>query len=427
MEKFEVIVVGGGLAGLAAAYCLAKDGIEVLVVERGDYSGAKNVTGGRLYLNPVRHLLPDIWDEAPLERYVGQEIITLMGENSSTSIRLSSERFREKPYHSFTILRAKFDKWFSEKVAEAGGMIVTKQKVDDLIQENGKVQGIVAGEDKIYANVVLVADGAISLITQKVGLRGNHQPKDFAVGIKEIIEMPSQTIEERFNLGDGEGAAQLYVGSITRGMFGGGFLYTNLGSISLGIVVGIKDLMERQPPIEAPQLIDEFKERPEVASLIKGGETVEYSAHTISEGGINTMPRLYSDGILVAGDAAGFTLNTGLTVRGMEFALASGVLAAKVIKRSVEKKDFSKQSLSYYESLLRDSFIMKDLNTFKGAPHFLDNRNLFTLYPQFVGDTLEKLMFIDDEPKRKLSSTVLGQVRRLCPSLLKDIWGAFRI
>ena len=63
-EKFEAIVVGGGLAGLSAAYCLARDGVEVLVVERGDYCGAKNVTGGRLYLNPVRHLLPDIWDTA---------------------------------------------------------------------------------------------------------------------------------------------------------------------------------------------------------------------------------------------------------------------------------------------------------------------------------------------------------------------------
>jgi len=70
MDNFDVIVVGGGLAGLSAAYCLAKEGIGVLVVERGDYSGAKNITGGRLYLNPIRSLLPDIIEKAPLERFV---------------------------------------------------------------------------------------------------------------------------------------------------------------------------------------------------------------------------------------------------------------------------------------------------------------------------------------------------------------------
>ena len=107
LDNFDVIVVGGGLAGFSAAYCLAKAGIGVLVVERGDYSGAKNVTGGRLYLNPVRNLLPDIWDQAPLERCVTKERITMMGETSSVSMELSSRKFGQKPHHSYTILRAK--------------------------------------------------------------------------------------------------------------------------------------------------------------------------------------------------------------------------------------------------------------------------------------------------------------------------------
>jgi electron transfer flavoprotein-quinone oxidoreductase len=258
VENFDVIVVCGGLAGQSAAYCQAKAGIGVLVIDRGDYSGAKNVTGGRLYLNPVRNLLPDIWDEAPLERCVTKERICLMGESSSVSVELSSQRFGQKPYHSFTILRAKFDKWLAERVVEAGGMVVIKNKVDDLILEGGKVKGIIAGEDKIPANVVLAADGVLSLIAEKAGLRQQHNPKDFAVGIKEVIELPSQTIEQRFNLKEGEGLAKVFVGAITRGMFGGGFLYTNLSSISLGLVVRIKDLMEKQPPIEAPQLFEDF-------------------------------------------------------------------------------------------------------------------------------------------------------------------------
>jgi electron transfer flavoprotein-quinone oxidoreductase len=411
MENFDVIVVGGGLAGLSAAYCLAKAGIGVLVVERGDYSGAKNVTGGRLYLNPVRNLLPDIWDKAPLERCVTKERICLMGESSSVSVELSSQRFGQKPYHSFTILRAKFDQWLAERVVEAGGMVVTKNKVDDLILDGGKVKGIIAGGDEIPASVVLAADGVLSLIAEKAGLRQQYNPKDFALGIKEVIELPPQTIEQRFNLKEGEGLAEVFVGAMTRGMFGGGFLYTNLSTVSLGLVVRITDLMEKQPPIEAPQLFEDFKHRPEIESLINSGETIEYSAHVIPEASSGGISRLYSDGILVVGDAAGFALNTGLTVRGMDFAIGSGVLAARAIIAATKKRDFSSQSLAEYNRLLKESFVLKDLNTFKYAPHFLDNSRLMTLYPQTACDVLEKLMFIGDQPKKKMSSTVFDEIR----------------
>jgi electron transfer flavoprotein-quinone oxidoreductase len=422
MDKFDTIIVGGGLAGLAAAYRLAKDGLEVLVIERGDYSGAKNVTGGRLYINPVRSLLPEIWDEAPLERFVGQETITMMGEASSISIKLSSDRFRRTPHHSYTILRAKFDKWLADKAAEAGALMVTKQKVDDVMRENGRIVGIVAGEDRLLADVVIIANGAMSLLTEKAGLSQRHKPKEMAVGIKEVIELPEQTINERFNLNESEGAAQLFMGSLTKGMFGGGFLYTNRESLSLGMVVGISDLMAAQPPIEAPDLIEDFKARPEIAQLIKGGETVEYSAHVISEGGLKTVPRLYDDGILVAGDAAGFTLNTGLTVRGMEMAIASGVMAARTVKEAKEKKDFSRAALAGYQQQLQDSFVMKDLATFRKAPEVLEMPNLFRLYPEFACSLMEKMMYIGEQPKRKLSTTALSEIKsKLGWSWIKDV------
>jgi electron transfer flavoprotein-quinone oxidoreductase len=428
MDKFDAIIVGGGLAGLSAAYCMAKDGLEVLVIERGDYSGAKNVTGGRLYINPVRALLPEIWREAPLERFVGQETITMMGEASSISIKLSSDHFRRDPHHSFTILRAKFDQWLADKASEAGVMVVTKQLVDDLVRENDKIAGIVSGEDKIMADVVVLANGAMSLLTEKAGLCKPHRPEEVALGIKEIIDLPETTINERFSLGDGEGAAQLFVGSLTKGMFGGGFLYTNRASLSLGMVVGISDLMEQQPPLEAADLIEDFKLRSEIAPLIKGGETVEYSAHIIGEGGLKTMPTLFDNGILVAGDAAGFTLNTGITVRGMEFAIASGVMVAKTVKQAKEKNDFSRTTLAYYERLLKDSFVLKDMETFRHAPESLNNHRIFQLYPEFACEAFEKLMYIGDGPKRKLSSTALSEVKtKLGWSWIKDIRQVFKI
>ena len=427
MDNFDVIIVGGGLSGLSAAYCLAKEGIGVLVIERGDYSGAKNVTGGRLYLNPIRSLLPDIWDSAPLERYVTRERICMMGDASSISVELYSNKFGQKPHHSYTVLRAKLDQWLADKVGEAGGMVVTKNRVDDLIMDGGKVRGIIAGEDKIPANVVLAADGTMSLTAEKAGLREPHKPIDYAVGIKEIIELPKETIEQRFNLKDGEGLAQVFAGAITMGMFGGGFLYTNLNSISLGLVIRIKDLMEKKPPIEAPQIFVNFKMRPEIANLIAGGETIEYSAHVIPEAGISGISRLYGDGILVSGDAAGFTLNTGITVRGMEFAIASGVLAAKAISAAVKKKDYSAATLAEYETLLQNSFVLKDMKTFKNAPHFLDNPRLMTMYPQTACDLLEKLMFIGDQPKKRLAGTAFGDIRKLGFNAVKDGFKALRM
>jgi electron transfer flavoprotein-quinone oxidoreductase len=428
LDNFDVIVVGGGLAGLSAAYTLAKAGIGVLVVERGDYSGAKNVTGGRLYLNPIRSLLPDIWEQAPLERFVTKECIVMMGENASTAIELSSRKLGQKPYHSYTILRAKFDQWLADKVAEAGGMVITKNRVDELIMDGHTVRGIIAGEDKIPANVVLAADGVMSQVAEKAGLRQPQKPVDYAVAIKEVIELSSQTIEQRFNLEPGEGTARMYAGAITKGMFGGGFLYTNLNSVSLGLVVRIKDLMEKKPSLEAPQLFEDFKQRPEIKGLIAGGETIEYSAHVIPEAGMEGIGRLYGDGILVAGDAAGLALNTGITVRGMEFAIASGVMAARAIITATAKKDFSSQSLAEYERLLKDSFVLKDMATFKKAPHFLDNPRLMGLYPQFACDTLEKLMFIGDQPKKGLVSTAMAEVRKKLKisQIIKDGYTAFR-
>jgi electron transfer flavoprotein-quinone oxidoreductase len=429
-EKVEVVIVGAGLAGLSAAYVLAQEGVDTVVVERGDYPGAKNVTGGRIYMHPIRHYFPELWESAPLERYVTRETLTMMAESSSTSVTLDSDRFREEPYHSYTILRSKFDRWFGEKVMEAGAFVLPKTRADDLIVEDGKVAGIRMGEgDEIPADVVVAADGVLSMVAEKAGLGQAQEPKHFAVSVKEVIELSPKAIEDRFNLGPGEGAAQLFFGVLSKGMMGGGFLYTNVESISLGLVVGIESLMEREPKIEVHELIEEFKARPEIRNLIADGETVEYSAHVIPEGGINAMPRLYGDGILVVGEAAGFGLNMLLTVRGMEFAVASGVMAAEAIKQAREKGDYSAGSLSYYEDLVRDSFVLKDLETFGHVLSVLENPRLFDYYPQAFCDIFEKLMWIDENPKPKISSTVIreGISKFLNWSAVKDAVGMLRI
>ncbi|HSQ38513.1 MAG TPA: FAD-dependent oxidoreductase, partial [Acidimicrobiia bacterium] len=281
----EVVVVGGGPAGLAAACVLAEAGAEVLVVERGDYSGSKNVTGGRLYLEPVRAVLPDLWEDAPFERFVVKERLTMMAPESSLTIELDSGRFRGRPPHSATVLRATFDQWLAEKAGEKGAVVVPGYQVDDLLMEGGRVTGIRSADAEVQADVVVAADGVLSFVAEKAGLRPRHDPQQLALGVKEVIELSEEKIQDRFGLQLGEGAAQLFFGSITAGMFGGGFLYTNRRSLSLGLVIGTHALMEHQPPVPPHDLMEALRARPEVAVLIAGGQPVEYSAHSIPEGG----------------------------------------------------------------------------------------------------------------------------------------------
>ena len=148
------------------------------------------------------------------------------------------------------------------------------------------------------------------------------------VGFKEVIELPPATIEDRWHLNPGEGAAHLFMGAVTKGMLGGGFLYTNKESISLGLVVGMAALKQDPDQTKCCTLLDEFKEMPQIKPLVAGGTVAEYSAHAIAEGGIAQVPRLYGDGYVLAGDTAGLSLNALVTVRGMDFAIASGYHAA---------------------------------------------------------------------------------------------------
>ncbi len=419
MEKFDIIIVGAGLAGLASAYTLAQEGLEVLVLERGDYPGAKNVTGGRIYVNPVRNLFPDLLEKAPFERFIAHEGVTIMAGERSVSMSYSGNELLEEPYQSYSILRSKFDRWLAKQVEAKGAMLLGKVKVDDVIIENERVIGVLVAGDELHADVVIACDGVLSLISEKAGLRQAGSAKDFAVGFKEIIELKPEIINERFNLEGDEGAARMYMGEVTKGKFGGGFLYTNKDSISLGIVAGIRDLMEGSPEVEAPSLLDEFKQRPEVARLIKGGETVEYSAHAIPEGGFKALSSLYGNGILVAGDAAGLSMNIGVTVRGMEYALASGYYAAQAVLMAREAGDFSAETLSVYKTLLEKSFVLQDFKNFQEAPMVLENQRFFKHYPEMAGNIMRDIYAVSDGPKNRLYPTIKKYMT------LGEMWSMF--
>lgn len=435
MERVECIVVGGGLAGLSAAYGLARAGHEVMLLERGDYSGSKNVTGGRIYVEPLRDIYPELWGEAPLERAVDHELLTMVGDGSQVTMDLVSDSFVGEHPRSYTVLRAKLDQWFAERATEQGAMVLANMKVDALLRERpstghpGRVVGIRAGEDEIAADVVIVAEGVLGLLASSAGLRPQAEVAEHAVGYKEVIELPPQVIEDRWHLEEGHGAAQLFVGALTRNMLGGGFIYTNKDSVSLGLVIGMDQLRARQDDLASWQLLDEFKQLPAVRSLVAGGEVLEYSAHAIAEGGISQVPPLSGDGYMLVGDVAGLTLNALFTVRGMDFAVASGYYAAMAATRALEAKDTSAAALAAYDLQLRRSFVLRELEAAKGFPAFMNNARLFDHYPRAFCQLLTDVYTVGNEPVTKPSKRVFKAVRRDFAHLatLGDLWSLRKV
>ncbi len=408
-EKFDSIVVGAGPAGSSAAYVMAKGGLKVLVVERGKAPGAKTVFGGRMYTHALNKLMPGFWKEAPVERYVVREVISFLTDKAALNIDFRTDNFGQEPYNSVTLHRGKFDPWLAKKAEEAGALLLNGVYVEDLVKEDGRVKGIVAGGDKFYGDVVVAADGATSGIAKKLGLRGEFKPDQFATACKEVIELPRGTIEERFNLTGDDGAAFILTGTPTHGMEGGGFLYTNRDSISLGTALLVRDVAMQK--VYAWEPLNRLKEHPYIKPLIKGGKTVEYSAHLIPEAAINFQGRLFWDGVLLAGDAAGFALNTGISQRGTDFAIESGVAAAKTVKRAKEVGDFSASVLAYYEELLRESFVLQHLHTYRRAPEFLHTPRLYNTYPEVLCEFFEQLTKVDGGPKKKARTLLRDSMR----------------
>lgn len=139
-------------------------------------------------------------------------------------------------------LRSKFDAWLMEQAEEAGAQLITGIRVDNLVQRDGKVVGVEADGDVIEAKTVILADGVNSILAEKLGMAKRVKPTDVAVGVKELIELPKSVIEDRFQLQGNQGAACLFAGSPTDGLMGGGFLYTNENTLSLGLVCGLHHL-----------------------------------------------------------------------------------------------------------------------------------------------------------------------------------------
>lgn len=408
MEKFDAIIVGAGPAGSTAGYLLAQAGMNVLIVERGQAPGAKNVSGGLVYSKIAAQVFPEFWNSAPVERAITTHQLAMLSEKSSVALDFRSAEGAHPPYNAFSVLRARFDPWLAKQAEDAGAALITGVTVDALLVEDGRVIGIQAGPDQIGADVVVVAEGTRALLLKQAGLREDFHPHDVSLGVKEVISLPEKTIEERFQCTPETGMAYTFVGH-TCGIEGGGFLYTNKASLSLGIVVKIDALY--QSKMQPHQVLDEFKSHPLVARLVDGGEVVEYSAQTVHRGGFQLMSKLYGNGYVSTGSAARLLLNNIMTLRGMDFAMVSAQMAAKAILSARDKGDYSAAGLADYETYLKQTSIYQDWQTFKATYPLLENKRLFEVYPELACNVMEDLFAPSTEPAPKALAALRKEMK----------------
>lgn len=420
-EKFDCIIVGGGVAGLAAAMKLARNNLKFLLIEKGEFAGSKNVSGGVLWGSDLAELVPEYWEEEDggWERYINHRRLTFMDEESSFSIDFKSAHFEETPYTGVVVLRSKFDRWLAGKVQDAidesdhamESFIATNILVEEVLMEDDKAVGIRTGEEKFYADSVIIAEGVNNLLTRQVGLQDDYVPADHILtGIKEVIRFDRDTLENRFQLDGLSGMSNEFLGFATQGVEGGGFLYTNRETVSIGLVLGLKDLREK---VKKPyDILNEFKKHPAVADMIRGGEVAEYSAHVVSSGDMRIMPRqLYKDGLLICGEAANLLMNAGKAIQGMDYAMRSGMLAADTIVKAKERENFSSETMKDYRTALEESYVMKDMRNFQDAVHMLHSPQMFTDVPNMVCDFGRQFFTIDDTPTKKTREMLSDSVR----------------
>lgn len=414
MADFDAIVVGAGPAGSAAAIELARAGISVCLLERGPFAGSKNMYGGVVYGRILDTLIPEWWTEAPIQRWVTRRATMMLTGHQALTVDFRTESWGRPPYNGATTYRPDFDAWLAGHAVDAGATLVTSTTVTGLLRSDGG-SGPVVGvrtdrpDGDLTAEVVLACDGVNSFLAKEAGLYGAVDAANYTVGVKETVALPREVIEERFGVRGDHGVDYEIIGC-TGDVPGGGFLYTNADTIAVGLVLSLPALASGGTRPE--ELLRAMKSHPAIAPLVEGGEIKEYSAHVIPEAGLDMMPSMITDGMLVAGDAAAMCLAAGVWLEGVNFAIGSGSAAGKAAARAIRRGDTSALGLDSYRTRIEATFVMKDHRKLRDAPHLVMGELAQQKLPPLACSVAERMFRVDNpDPKPGLRRILRSEMK----------------
>ncbi|CAN5629367.1 FAD-dependent oxidoreductase [soil metagenome] len=429
-DTVDVVVVGGGPAGSCAAIVAARAGLSVVLLERGPFPGSKNMYGGVIYARILDELIPNWWEQAPIQRWVTRRSTMLLTDTQALTVDFRTDAWGKAPYNGATAYRPDFDNWLAGYATAAGAQLLTSTTVTGLLRDDGgAVVGVATDrpDGELRAKVVIACDGVNSFLAKEAGLYEQTDARHFTLGVKQTLALPKEVIDERFGVRGREGVDIEIVGC-TGGVNGGGFLYTNLDTVAIGVVLKASKLAAQS--LRPEQIIATLKTHPAIAPLIEGGEVKEYSAHLIPEAGLTMMPRMTTDGMLVAGDAAALCLAAGIWLEGVNFAMASGMYAGQAAIEAVTASDVSAQGLAGYQQRLSDTFVLQDHRKLRRAPALVLSDRVQHLYPQMVANVVERMFRIDNPQPKPGLRRILREERKRAGvrrrDLLRDALTGFR-
>ncbi len=391
----DVLIVGGGPAGLAAAIrfkdllaahdetAAKKLDASVMVVEKGLEPGAHSLSGAILDPISLRELVPDFADKgAPVTTQVSEDHVYMLTARGKLRLPIVPPPLQN--HGNYVISLNQLVKWLAQQ-AEARGVdvlagfpgaemlyegdrVVGVRTGDKGIDEHGKKKGNYEAGVDLRAKVTILAEGARGSLTKqlvpRLRLDAGRFPQVYTIGVKELWEVPKGRLKK--------GAVIHTLGyPLDSRTFGGGFIYGFTEErISLGLVVGLD---YRDPFLDPHGLFQEMKEHPLVRTLLEGGRLIRYGARTITEGGFYSIPRTYADGVLLVGEAAGF-LNA-MRLKGIHLALKTGMLAAETALEALAADDTSAAKLKAFEDKVSRSYVKSELwrvrNFHQGFKHGL--------------------------------------------------------
>jgi electron transfer flavoprotein-quinone oxidoreductase len=412
-DVLDAVVVGAGPAGSAAALALARAGRSVVLLERGPFPGAKNVYGGVVYGRVLDQVIPGWWEQVPVQRWVVRRSTMVLTPTQALSVDFRTQAWGAEPYNGMTTYRADFDSWLAGHAVAAGAELVTSTVAAGLLRDGrGAVTGVRTDrpDGELRARAVIACDGVNSFLAKEAGLLPRTSPAHHTLGVKEVLALPAPVIEERFGLGPAEGADIEMLGA-TSGVPGGAFLYTNAESVSVGVVVSLPHLAEAK--IRPEELVAGVKAHPAIAPYLRGATVKEYSAHLIPEGGYRALPKLAADGLVIAGDAAGLCLATGIWLEGVNFAIGSGLAAGRAVDAAIAAGDTSARGLAGYRRELAGTFVLADHKRFRRAPEQVMADRLQHRYPGLLCDLAESVFTVTNpRPKPGLARLAWRAARR---------------